>query len=113
MQGIHEKIAVEITYAKNNADKKEKPYLAICDENGSNGIRYYSVPGGHEFNSFIIALYNTAGPGQKLGGQLTKRIKRYSGQTSITGNGNAFLYELPRGRHGDAENCGRIKSDRR
>lgn len=80
LQGIHEKIAVEITYAKNNADKKEKPYLAICDENGSNGIRYYSVPGGHEFNSFIIALYNTAGPGQKLGGQLTKRIKDIPGR---------------------------------
>lgn len=80
LQGIHEKIVVEITYADKNAEKEEKPYLAICDENGSNGIRYYSVPGGHEFNSFIIALYNTAGPGQKLGGQLKKRIKDIQGR---------------------------------
>lgn len=72
LKGIHEKVAVEIVRA---AADLELPYLDICNENGSSGIRYYSVPGGHEFNSFIIALYNTAGPGQKLGTAITERIK--------------------------------------
>lgn len=29
-------------------------------------VQYHAIPGGHEFNSFILALYNIAGPGQDL-----------------------------------------------
>lgn len=50
------------------------PYLEIRVNGRSNGIRYYSVPGGHEFNSFVLALYNTAGPGQPLEESLQRRI---------------------------------------
>ena len=47
----------------------------IQNAKGSSGIRYYSVPGGHEFNSFVIALYNVAGPGKNVGEALEKRIQ--------------------------------------
>ena len=44
------------------------PALVICDRDDGRdlGAVFHAVPGGHEFNSFIIALYNASGPGQPL-----------------------------------------------
>lgn len=51
------------------------PALRIEREDGSGGnILFHGVPGGHEFNSFIIALYNMAGPGQPVDESLRQRI---------------------------------------
>ncbi len=41
----------------------------------SDRIVFHGVPGGHEFNSFIVALYNTAGPGQAIDESLLASIK--------------------------------------
>ena len=30
------------------------------------GLAFHGVPGGHEFTSFVLGLYNAAGPGQAL-----------------------------------------------
>ena len=38
----------------------------VRQDDTSSGIVFHGVPGGHEFNSFILALYNTAGPGQDI-----------------------------------------------
>ncbi|MCM1570047.1 MAG: FAD-dependent oxidoreductase [Roseburia sp.] len=53
-----------------------EPYIELRVDGRETGIRYYSVPGGHEFNSFIIALYNCAGTGQIIDGGLKTRISR-------------------------------------
>lgn len=51
------------------------PAIRLMREDGSGGnILFHGVPGGHEFNSFIIALYNMAGPGQPVDGELEKRL---------------------------------------
>lgn len=43
------------------------PAFRLEREDGSGGnILFHGVPGGHEFNSFIVALYNMAGPGQPV-----------------------------------------------
>jgi thioredoxin reductase (NADPH) len=53
------------------------PSLEICYEDGTtSGIQFHGVPGGHEFNSFIIALYNVAGPGQTVDSSVTKRLEQ-------------------------------------
>lgn len=53
--------------------------ISICDAEGNEkGLRFHGVPGGHEFNSFILAMYNAAGPGQDVGEALQKRIKGIS-----------------------------------
>lgn len=53
------------------------PAIAICDSAGNDlGAVFHAVPGGHEFNSFIIALYNAAGPGQPVEPSLKARIAR-------------------------------------
>lgn len=38
------------------------------------GISFRGIPGGKEINSFVIAFYNAAGPGQPLDNALKKRI---------------------------------------
>ena len=38
------------------------------------GLSFGGVPGGHEFNSFVIGLYNAAGPGQPLDDATRARI---------------------------------------
>lgn len=41
------------------------------------------MPGGHEFNSFIIALYNVAGPGQDVDPEAEERLKKLSRDVGI------------------------------
>ncbi|MDR0602444.1 MAG: FAD-dependent oxidoreductase [Treponema sp.] len=54
----------------------ERPCVRICRAGGADtGLAFHGVPGGHEFNSFVIALYNAAGPGQALDGELMRRIR--------------------------------------
>ena len=59
------------------ADSAElQPCVTICDADGkSRGVSFHGVPGGHEINSFIIALYNAAGPGQALDDATRERIR--------------------------------------
>ena len=48
-------------------DGEETPCVQICRPDGSwTGLAFHGVPGGHEFTSFILGLYNAAGPGQEL-----------------------------------------------
>lgn len=59
-----------------NADDMQTPSIEICDGLGASlGFRFHGVPGGHEFNSFIVTLYNAAGPGQVMDEQLLDRIR--------------------------------------
>lgn len=51
------------------------PAFRLGREDGSGGnILFHGVPGGHEFNSFVVALYNLAGPGQPIDEKLKQRI---------------------------------------
>ena len=58
------------------AEKIELPAICICSGDGTYlGTAFHGVPGGHEFNSFIIAIYNAAGPGQAIDEGLLDRIR--------------------------------------
>lgn len=50
--------------------------ISLYDEN-NNYLRvcFHAVPGGHEFNSFIIAIYNAAGPKQPMDEDLLRNIQ--------------------------------------
>lgn len=53
----------------------ERPMVAVCTEDGRpTGLAFHGVPGGHEFQSFVIGLYNAAGPGQTLDDALKNQI---------------------------------------
>ena len=52
------------------------PVLAVLDKDSNDlGIYFNGIPGGHEFNSFILAIYNAAGPGQQIPENTLARIK--------------------------------------
>lgn len=45
----------------------ERPCVQVCDAQGMpTGLAFHGVPGGHEFTSFVLGLYNAAGPGQPI-----------------------------------------------
>ena len=69
---------------QNKISAKEYPLIAIFKEDGSySGITYHGIPGGHEFNSFILALYNTSGPGQALEEDMKIKIAEVQEKTDI------------------------------
>ena len=41
------------------------------------------MPGGHELNSFILAMYNLAGPGQQISEETLNNIHKISNTTNI------------------------------
>lgn len=51
------------------------PAFALCSGDGQySGVKFSGIPGGHEFNSLIFAIYNYAGPGQEVDAALKARI---------------------------------------
>lgn len=53
------------------------PCVKICWEDGSfTGLAFHGVPGGHEFTSFVLGLYNASGPGQVLDADIRDRIRK-------------------------------------
>ena len=51
------------------------PCVKVCLADGKEtGLAFHGVPGGHEFTSFVLGLYNAAGPGQALDEDIRQRI---------------------------------------
>ena len=51
------------------------PYVKVMTESGEKtGLAFHGVPGGHEFTSFVLGLYNAAGPGQPLNPEIREKI---------------------------------------
>ena len=44
---------------------------------------FHGVPGGHEFTSFILGIYNVAGPGQKIEQTYLERIDKINKEINI------------------------------
>ena len=54
----------------------EQPCVRVCRADGSwTGLAFHGVPGGHEFTSFVLGLYNAAGPGQPVDADLAAAVK--------------------------------------
>jgi len=67
---LTDKLSLEIVSGDEDA-----PCVKVCRENGSEtGLAFHGVPGGHEFTSFVLGLYNAAGPGQPLDADLRTQI---------------------------------------
>ena len=51
------------------------PFVEVLTSFGEKtGLAFHGVPGGHEFTSFILGLYNAAGPGQPLDPAIREKI---------------------------------------
>ncbi|MFH5905849.1 FAD-dependent oxidoreductase [Clostridium perfringens] len=87
---LGEKINAKIFNRGENKDVEEKinadkyPIVALLDENENySGIKFHGVPGGHELNSFILAIYNLGGPGQGIDKEVLDEIKKLDKKTNI------------------------------
>ena len=62
LTGLTDKLSLEI-----DPNGSDAPCVRVCRADGTpTGLAFHGVPGGHEFTSFVLGLYNAAGPGQSL-----------------------------------------------
>lgn len=52
-----------------------RPCVRMVVDGEPTGLAFHGVPSGHEFNSFVLGLYNVAGPGQPLSDDLIDRSR--------------------------------------
>lgn len=71
------KLSAKLMYSveERSSPKDIAPYVAVCKADGAEtGLAFHGVPGGHEFTSFVLGLYNAAGPGQTIDNDTRKQI---------------------------------------
>lgn len=73
MAALTDKLTVQID---TDSEEPERPCVKVYLEDGTDtGLAFHGVPGGHEFTSFVLGLYNAAGPGQALDEETVGKIK--------------------------------------
>ena len=73
LAAMTERLSVRI--APDAAGCEHLPCVRVLRADGTwSGLAFHGVPGGHEFTSFVLGLYNAAGPGQPLGDDVRARI---------------------------------------
>lgn len=75
-----DKLKLEIV--TDNSDELS-PYVKLYRDDIYTGLAFHGVPGGHEFTSFVLGMYNAAGPGQAMDEIIRKRIKGIEKQVDI------------------------------
>ena len=79
---LSDKLTVEV--ADRQASESDAPCVKVCLEDGrETGLAFHGVPGGHEFTSFVLGLYNAAGPGQSLDGDTRQQIAAIQTPTEL------------------------------
>ncbi|MDO4331339.1 MAG: FAD-dependent oxidoreductase [Eubacteriales bacterium] len=74
LAAMTEKLSVEIAGPDETADYA--PCVRVLKADGSDsGLAFHGVPGGHEFTSFVLGLYNAAGPGQAVEEAVAEQIR--------------------------------------
>ena len=73
----------KLTLTKTGTDP-DAPCVRVCRADGSwTGLSFHGVPGGHEFTSFVLGLYNAAGPGQALDAQTEAALQAIDRPTDL------------------------------
>lgn len=77
-------LSAHLRWEETGEDAAGLPYIEVCRADGTSlGFRFHGVPGGHEFNSFIVTLYNAAGPGQAIGEEQLAAVKALRGNKKL------------------------------
>ena len=78
LKGYMEELARHTDKLKVEVERggEDAPCVRIFRADGTwSGLAFHGVPGGHEFTSFVLGLYNAAGPGQALDEDMKKGIQ--------------------------------------
>ena len=70
---LTDKLALEVS--DRQAAETFAPCVEVCfADGGTTGLAFHGVPSGHEFTSFVLGLYNAAGPGQAIDPEIQQQI---------------------------------------
>jgi thioredoxin reductase (NADPH) len=70
---LTDKLSVDISKRSTEAD----PCVEVYRQDGEyTGLAFHGVPGGHEFTSFVLGLYNAAGQGQKIDDDVAEAVSK-------------------------------------
>lgn len=90
ISALGEKVSAEIYVKGEDLDIESKinsdkyPVVALLDKDKNySGVKFHGVPGGHELNSFLLAIYNLGGPGQQISEETLKNIKDIDKEINI------------------------------
>lgn len=73
MAELTDKLSVQIV---KEHTEQETPCVRIFGQDDTDtGLAFHGVPGGHEFTSFVLGLYNAAGVGQSVSEQVKQKIE--------------------------------------
>ena len=79
LAALSDKLTVEVSN-----DGTDAPCVRVCRADGSwTGLAFHGVPGGHEFTSFVLGLYNAAGPGQAVDADVLEGARAIGEQTNV------------------------------
>ena len=79
---VSDKLKLEVR--DRQADESIAPCAEVCQADGTpTGLAFHGVPSGHEFTSFVLGLYNAAGPGQNLDDDTKTQIAAIERSTDI------------------------------
>ena len=79
---LTDKLTVEV--CDRHAQETFAPCVEVCQADGApTGLAFHGVPGGHEFTSFVLGLYNVAGPGQALDDVAREQIATITNKTDM------------------------------
>jgi thioredoxin reductase (NADPH) len=88
--GLTDKVKIEFLRKGENPAREKQvnaalfPTFAVLRPDGTYaGVQFHGVPGGHEINSFILALYNAAGPGQAVEEDTLKKIQAVKSKVNL------------------------------
>lgn len=75
---------LSIAVADRYSASDNAPCVKICLSDGSEtGLAFHGVPSGHEFTSFVLGLYNAAGPGQAVDKDVETEISALEHKLSL------------------------------
>ena len=75
---------LELAVCDRQAKEIFAPWVEVCLADGrQTGLAFHGVPSGHEFTSFVLGLYNAAGPGQAMEDALRQQIAAIREETDL------------------------------
>ena len=80
LTAMTDKLSMEIMTDGND---EFAPCVKLYRGDAYTGLAFHGVPGGHEFTSFVLGMYNAAGPGQAMDEDIRKRMERIGKQMDI------------------------------
>ena len=82
LTALSDKLALDVV--DRQADAAYAPCVEVCLTDGTpTGLAFHGIPSGHEFTSFVLGLYNAAGPGQSIDFDTQQKIAAIKKSTDM------------------------------